>query len=625
MLDLSRRDILAGALALAATDLAANAASAQAVTPAAPAAAAWDLTDLYPSDAAWAAERQAIAAALPGLDRFKGTLGQGAAQLKLALQTMSDLQRRLGRLAVYANLSADADTRVAANQENRGLAIQLAADFGEHTAWVNPEVLTLGAARISAFEAAEPGLTPFRFALDNILRAAPHTLSPESEDVLAQAQVVLSSPQQIRTQLAESDIPWPEVELSTGKVKLDNQGYTANRIAPSRDDRRKVFEAFFGAYKGFESSLGAALTAQVQGDMFTAKSRKFESSLASATFGDNIPPEVCKTLIAETNQGLPVLHRYFELRRKLLGLSEMHYYDIYPPITKIDRTFDIAEIRKLTLEAVAPLGPDYVATLSAATAKRWMDPYSRPGKASGAYMNGDAYDVHPYLLLNLDADYEGLTTYAHEWGHAMHSVLANRTQPYPTAAYPIFIAEIASTNNEQLVAHHMFETAKTKAEKLFYLDALMEQFRGTFFRQAMFAEFELAIHEAAEKGDALSGAKFSEMYLAILKKYHGDAVVVDDVVAIEWAYIPHFYYDFYVYQYATSIAASAYFSETLLSGDPKARETYLAVLKAGGSDYPVDILKRAGLDMTSPTPYRAIIAKFARTLDKVEQVMAEPG
>ncbi len=624
MTDLSRRSLLALAAAAAAVDLASPAAWAE-VAAGADAGAAWDLTDLYPNDAAWEAERQALTQALPGLARFKGTLGQSATQLKLALQTMSDLQRRLGRLAVYANLSADADTRVAANQERRGLAIQLAAALGEATAWVNPEVLAVGAAKITGFEAQEPGLAPFRFELDNILRAAPHTLSPESEDVLAQAQVVLSGPQQIRTQLAESDIPWPEIQLSTGKVKLDNQGYTANRVAPNRDDRKAVFEAFFGALKGFESSLGATLTAQVQGDMFQAKARNFASSLASATFGDNIPPEVCRTLITETNAGLPVLHRYFELRRKLLGLSEMHYYDIYPPIAKINRAFDLAEIRKLTLEAVAPLGPDYVATLAAATSKRWMDPYARPGKVSGAYMNGDAYDVHPYLLLNLDPDYEGMTTFAHEWGHAMHSVLANHAQPYQTAAYPIFIAEIASTNNEQLLAHHMFETAKTKAEKLFYLDALMEQFRGTYFRQTMFAEFELAIHDAAEKGEALSGAKFSEMYLALLKKYHGDAVVIDEVVAIEWAYIPHFYYDFYLYQYATSIAASAYFSEQLLKNGPAMRETYLNVLRAGGSDYPVDILKRAGLDMTSPTPYRAIIAKFAKTLDMVEAVMAEPG
>ena len=624
MTEPSRRALLTAASVLTVASLAPSMLWA-ADTDAGALAATWDLTDLYPSDAAWEAERQAILQALPALAGFRGKLGQDAATLRSALQTLSDLQRRLGRLSVYANLAADADTTVAATQERRQLAVQLASQLDQATSWTKPEILAVGVSKITGFEAADPGLGKFRFQLDNILRAAPHTLSVEAEGVMANADVVLAGPQQVRTQLTESDIPWPKVQLAGGEAKLDSQGYVAHRSSADRAERKLVFDTFFGAFKTYESSLGAALNAQVQGDIFQAKSRKFPSSLASAAFGDNIPEAVCRTLIAETNAGLPVLHRYFDLRRRLLGLPDMHYYDIYPPTTHIARSFSLVEARSLTLKAVEPLGPEYVAKLAAATSARWMDPYPRKGKASGAYMSGEAYDVHPYLLLNHTEDYTGLTTFAHEWGHAMHTLLANAAQPYETAEYSTFIAEIASTNNEQLLAHYMFEHATTKAEKLFYLDALMEQFRGTFFRQTMFAEFELAIHDAAEAGDALSGEKMTAMYLALLKKYHGDAVIIDPLYGIEWAYIPHFYYDFYLYQYATSISASAYFSEKLLAGGPGVRENYLAVLKAGGSDYPVDILKRAGLDMTSPTPYRAIIAKFAATLDRVEAVMAQPG
>ncbi len=617
MTELSRRSLLVSGAALAGASVVSPDALGQPAT-----SATWDLNDLYGSPSAWAAERDSVAKALPQLSAFKGKLGASAAILRAALQSASDLQLRLARLSVYANLAADADTAVAVNQERRQLATQLGASLDQATAWMRPEILSLGADKVATFEKAEPGLTKFHFQLDNILRAAPHTLSEESEAVLAASEVVLSAPQDIRTQLTDSDIPWPQVALSTGPAKLDSQGYTAHRQADTREDRKRVFDSFFGTFKTYESSLGAALSAQVQSDIFQARARKFPSSLAAAAFGDNIPESVCRTLIAETNAGLPVLHRYFRLRQRLLGLPNLHYYDVYPPVTKIERTFALDEIRALTLQAMAPLGPDYVRTLAAATSARWMDPYPRKGKASGAYMNGSAYEVHPYLLLNLNNDYESLTTFAHEWGHAMHSLLANRAQPFETAEYPTFTAEIASTNNEQLLNHYLQATAKTKSEKLFYLNALMELYRATYFRQTMLAEFELQIHDAAEAGVALSGAKLSEMYLALLRKYHGDAVIIDAPYALEWAYIPHFYYDFYLYQYATSIAASAFFSERTLAGGIKERESYLDVLRAGGSDYPVAILKRAGLDMTTPAPYRALIAKFDKTIDQVEALLA---
>jgi oligoendopeptidase F len=615
----TRRAVLAATTALAAASaLAPGQAAAQpGSTP-----LKWNLSELYPTAQAWTAERDAVAKALPGLSQYKGKLGASAASLRAALTTASDLGRRVSRLNTYASLLSDEDTSVGANQERRQLAVTLSTQLGEATSWMEPEILTVGAARIAAFRRADPGLSKFGFQLDNILRRAPHTLSAESEAVMAAAENPLAGPQQIRNQLVAADIPWPELTLADGKkVRLDSQGYTAARQAPNRADRKRVFDAFFGEFQNFKTSLGSALATQVQTAVYRAKVRKYPNALAAALSGDNMPEAVYRTLIAETNKGLPVLHRYFRVRQRLLGLPDMHYYDIYPPATTSDRKFTVDEARSLTLAAVRPLGQEYADLLADSTAKPWADYIPRKGKESGAYMNPGAYDVHPYLLLNHTDDFDSVSTFAHEWGHAMHSMLANKAQPYETSNYATSIAEIASTLNEQLLARMMQDNARSKEEKLYYLDALLESFRGTYFRQAMFGEYELAIHETVEKGEGLSGEKLNAMYLALLRKYHGDAVQIDPLYASEWAYIPHFYYGFYVYQYATSIAASVYFDDQLARGGAAARDNYLAVLRAGGSNYPVEILKAHGLDMTTPAPYQALIAKFARTLDAMEALL----
>jgi oligoendopeptidase F len=614
----SRREVLAAAGALA---LSASAPAIAAQTDAAP-PETWVLTDLYPTPEAWTAERAAVQASLPGLAANKGRLGTDAATLRAALQGMSDAQRKVARLSTYAGIVADSDTAVASAQERRQLAIALGGELAEAVAYVQPEILMIGAAKIAGFQAADRGLDHFRFQLTDILRRAPHTLGTEAEGVLAAAGTPLAGAQQIRTQLVDSDVVWPEVMLTTGKLRLDQAAYTAAREAPNRDDRRLVFDAFFKTFDAYKTSLAAALSTQVQSDVFVAKARRYGSAAEAALDGaGGVPVGVYKTLVDETNKGLPALHRYFELRRKLLGLPDLHYYDIYPPLVHLDETFDLARTRSLTLAAVAPLGPDYVDLLARSTASPWADYKPRKGKVSGAYMNGDAYDAHPYLLLNLTGNYDSVSTFAHEWGHAMHTLLANKAQPYETAGYSIFIAEIASTMNEQLLADYMLTKAATKQEKIFYLGQLLELLKGTFYRQAMFAEFELTIHETVEKGGALSGEGMNTMYLALLKKYHGPGMIIDPVAASEWAYVPHFYYDFYVYQYATSIAASAYFYGQVKTGGAKARDNYLSVLKAGGSDYPVAVLKKAGLDMTSPAPYRALIDRFSQTMDQVEALI----
>ena len=393
-MDASRRDLLTAAGALALT-----AAAPEAFAAAAPAGAppeTWVLSELYASPEAWAAEREAVLKALPVLAGFRGKLGSDAATLHTALQAMSDVQRKTMRLNTYAGLIADSDTSVATAQERRQLAIALGGQLGEATAYVQPEILAVGPDKIAAFQTADPGLKPFAFQLRDILRKAAFTLGAEAEGVIAAASTPLAGAQQIRTQLVDSDLPWPEVTLSTGKLRLDQSAYTAAREAPNRDDRKLVFQTFFTAFDGYKSSLAAALTTQVQGDIFVAKAHKHASAMEGAlSDSGNVPPGVYRTLVEETNRGLPQLHRYFDVRRRLLGLADMHYYDIYPPLAKLDVTFDLAETRRLTLAAVTPLGPDYVDLLAKATASPWADYKPRKNKVSGAYMNGDAYDVHP--------------------------------------------------------------------------------------------------------------------------------------------------------------------------------------------------------------------------------------
>lgn len=620
MTEVTRREALTAA---ALVSLAA-AAPVWAQTAGAAGGAMWDLTEIYPDDAAWDSARKAALAALPGIGKYQGRLGESAETLAEALVLQSDLGRTIARVYVYTSLKGDEDVRNSGYQEKLAQSRDLYTAFGEATSWISPELLTVGEAKLKSFVAANATLTKrFDFYLADAIRQTAHTLSPEGESLLASVGSPLGAPGEISGQLRSSDIPWPTITLSTGKqVRLDSQGYTLNRDAPNRDDRKAVFNAFWTAHGKFRNSFGATYSAKVKSDIFYAKARKHPTSLANALSGSNIPEAVYRTLVAEANKGLPQLHRYFDLRRRILKLPDIGYHDIYPPLVSLDRTFTLDQMRATTLEAVKPLGPDYQARIAKATAAKWMDPWPREGKRPGAYMQPGAYDVHPFLLLNLSEKYDGMSTYAHEWGHALHSLLSNATQVYEKADYPIFLAEIASTLNEQLLVAHMLKNAKSKEEKLFYLGQQMENYRGTFYRQTMFAEFELVAHDKAEAGEGMSGEKFNTIYFDLLKRYHGPNFGLEPSYANEWAFIPHFYNSFYVFQYATCISAATFFAQAILKGGPKERDNYLSVIKAGGSDYPVEILKRAGLDMASPAPYQALVADFKSVLDQAEALMA---
>ncbi|HNW40440.1 MAG TPA: oligoendopeptidase F [Opitutaceae bacterium] len=589
----------------------------------------WDLTLLYPNQAAFDTAKAQVEQSLPKIETYKGHLGEGSAQLFEAVDTLAHQQKDLIRLMVYAALLRDENTRLAGPQEQAQSLDLLGSKFSQAASYLRPEVLAIGETKIRAFLAEEPRLAPYRFELLDIVRNAPHTLGAEAEGVLSATGLISDTPSELYGIFANADLPWPTIKLSDGKeVRLDQTGYTQYRALPERADREAVFTAFWGKMREFERTFGVSLFSQVKTDWFYANVRKHKSSLEAALSSDNVPESVYRTLVSETNANLPTLHRYFKLRARMLGISDLRYHDIYPALVKLDRTFSIEEARELTLTAVQPLGDDYAAKLRAGFNGRYMHLYPQPGKRAGAYMNGSVHDAHPYVLMNFSKNYDSVSTLAHEWGHAMHSVYSHEAQPFQTSDYSIFVAEIASTLNETLLQEHMLKIAKTDEERLYYLGNELEALRGTFFRQAMFAEFEMAIHEAVEKGEALSGEKFGQIYGDLLRRYHGHdqgVLTIDDRVTVEWAFIPHFYRAFYVYQYATSIAAAQAFAQRILDHEPGAVDTYLGLLKAGGSDYPYDLVKRAGVDLATPAPYRALVARMNRVMDEIEAILAKQG
>jgi len=629
------------AFVMASTILAAGCATGQAMAPSEGSAGAiataqaeavryeWDLSHLYPNDAAWEAAFADVQTRIAALPRHKGTLGRDAATLLAAYRDVSDTMRAAYRVYLYTSLKRDEDQRVAEAQARFGRSQALLASLGESVSWINPELLEIGAAKVEGFIAQEPGLAPFSMMLRDAVRMAPHTLDAKGEALLASAALALGQPSQIYSLYANASIPWPTTTLSDGtEVKLDQAGYSRWRQAPNREDRKKVFDTFWGAWKQYENGMGATLNAQVQGAVFNARARNYDGVLEASMFANALPPEIYTQLVTQVNAGLPTFHRYLKLRGQMLGIGELRYYDIYPPIIAANTgVFDLKRSEEITFAALAPFGEEYLGMLRTGLGGDWMHSHPQEGKQSGAYVNGMAYDVHPYVLLNHNDDYESLSTFAHEWGHAIHTMLANKAQPFEKASYSTFTAEMASIISEILLQEYMIANAKTKEEKLFYLGASLELARGSFFRQTMFGEFELAIHRAAEKGEPLTGPVLTEIYGDLLKRYHGHdqgVMTIDDVYAQEWAFIPHFYMGFYVYQYATSISGATWFAEQFLAGDTRVRDNFLNVLKAGGSDHPHQILlTQAGLDMTKPDAYQAVVRRMNSIMDRMEALLAE--
>ena len=587
----------------------------------------WDLTGVYANDEAWESALETAQAEIITLPRLAGSLGDSSASLSAALNQISSLEKEIARLYVYTSLIFDSDQRDADAQARMGRSRTLYSNFEESISWLAPEILGIGDARMQAFISADETLTAHEFFLRDTLRSAPHTLDAKTEEILAQASLALNASEQIYESYANADIPWPTVTLSEGQeVTLSQAGYSLWRAAPNREDRKLVFDTFWQTWNQYNDGMGATMAANIQSNVFGAKVRNHDSTLAANLFDDGLPPEVYTQLVTQVNQSLPLFHRYLSLRGRMLGVDDLKYFDIYPPLVEVDTgEFDLARSAAITFEALKPFGEDYLALLNQGLDGEWMHSHPAPGKRSGAYMNGSIYDVHPFVLLNHNDDYESLSTFAHEWGHAVHSLLAQKQNPYETASYSTFTAEMASTINEILLQEYMIENARSDEEKLFYLGGALENIRGTLFRQTMFAEFELAMHEAVEAGEPLTGPKLSEMYGELLKRYHGHelgVLTIDDEYAAEWAFIPHFYYDFYVFQYATSITGAAWFAEQFLAGDEQVRDSFIRVLSAGGSDYAHNILRdEAGLDMTTAEAYAPVLRRMESLMDRIEALL----
>lgn len=587
----------------------------------------WDLTDIYANASDWQSALDQVSLRITEFQNLKGSLGVNAQSFLRVMSEYSDLNKEAARVYVYTSLQRDADQREPEAQARFGLARQMYTDLTAGLSWINPELLKIGEDKVNRFFEEESDLADYEFLVRDILRQSPHTLDEATEAILAQAGMILSSPSQIYQNYANADIPWPEVTLSEGETVLLNQsGYGLWRASANREDRKLVFDTFWQTWQQYADGMGATLASEVQSNVFSARVRSHEGVLANNLFDDGLPPEIYTQLVAQVNEALPTFHRYLQLRGTMLGIEDLRYYDIYPPLVNVNTgVFDLKRSQDITFEALRPFGDEYLSLLDLGLQQNWMHSHPQPGKRSGAYMNGSVYDVHPYVLLNHNDDYESMSTFAHEWGHAVHSLLANANNPYETAGYSTFIAEMASTINEILLQEYMIANAKTREEQLFYLGGALEQIRGTFFRQTMFAEFELAIHQAAERGEPLTGPRLTEIYGELLKRYHGHDIgilTIDDLYTVEWAFIPHFYRDFYVFQYATSISGAAWFAEQFLAGDENVRDAFIRVLSAGGSDYPHNILlNEAGLDMTLPESYDPILRRMDSLMDRIEALL----
>jgi oligoendopeptidase F len=588
----------------------------------------WNLADIYPSEAAWRTAKNALVADIPKVAAFKGKLSTSSQTLADALEQSSKLDEVASKLTTYAGLIADQDSRDAAHQGLKQEMEQVDATLAGAEAFIQPEILAMPAGAIGRAIASEKRLGVYKFLLGDIERRRAHTLSAGEEAILAAAGPLSTSSSDTFNILANADFPYPTVTLSDGRaVKIDQAAFNALRASSNRADREKVMSAFFTSLGAFRNTFGTTLSGEVAKVRFFAAARHYKTDVESQLDPNDIPVTVYTRLVDGVRGNLDTFHRYLELRKRMMGLQTLHYYDLYAPLVKsVDLKYTPQQAEALVLDAVKPLGPEYQKTVQQAFANRWIDFMPTTGKVSGAYSNGGAYDVHPYMLINFNGQYADVSTVAHEMGHTMQSYYSNKAQPFPLANYPIFVAEVASTFNENLLIRHMLDTVKDPDTRLALLGNYLENIKGTVFRQAQFADFELKVHQMAEAGTPITGDALAKLYLDITRQYYGHAkgvCIVDDYIAHEWSFIPHFYLDFYVYQYSTSFTASAALAEKVASGDAAAKDRYLHFLAAGGSKYPIDLLKDAGVDMTTDEPLALTMKTMNRVMDEMEAILKD--
>ena len=589
----------------------------------------WDNSIIYKSVDDWNKDKETLEAQIQMLKTFQGKMGKNAELFYTTLKLYFDIYKTYYKFSDYAFRVADEDLRISANQSLNQISTNIGTKLAEAASFINPEILSLDNDKIKKFFEEKKELNEFKFYVDDILRLRPHTLTTREEEILASAGLITSTPSELHSIFDNAEKPNPKVKLSTGEtIELNAANYNKYRTVPNRKDRELVMRSMFDNYKKFQNTFGANLVGKIRGDFFYAKNRKYESVLESSLNANNIPISVYENLINQIHNNLPTLHRFLKLKAKMLGVKDLHYYDLYTPLVKsVKFKFTVEEGQKLLLDVFKPMGEEYVSTVKKSFDERWIDYIPTTGKRSGAYSSGAQYELHPYILMNWTDDYESVSTLAHELGHTMHSYFSNKNQTFVNAQYPIFVAEIASTMNENLLNNYMVNNVKSDEEKLYLLGSYLDLLRTTIFRQTSFAEFEWEVHKRIEKGEPVTGEDLSKLYLDIVRKYYGHnegACTVDDYIAYEWAYIPHFVnYTYYVYQYSTSLIYATAFAEKVINEGQPAVDKFYNILKGGSSDYPIELIKKAGIDPLSSEAFDLTMKKMNKVMDMMESLISK--
>ncbi len=584
-----------------------------------PAAHRWKLEDLFASQADWDAEYKKVGSLMADIASYQGTL-QSAQAVKDSFALEDTLSLHTERLYVYANMRHHEDmadpTHMALSDKAKKLSVQVS----EATSFITPEILALSEDQLKAF-IADPLLTPYKFTLEEMLRQKPHILSKEEEALMAQIGNLSQAPSTIFGMINNADMKFPKVKNENGEeIELTHGRYIEFLESSDPEVRKNAFQAMYATYSKQKNTLAATLSANVNKNIFYARARKYPSVLEMSLSGDNIPVSVYDNLVDTIHEHLPLMHRYMALRKKLLKTDDLHMYDLFTPLVEeFKMNISYEDAKKTVMESLKPLGDDYLKVLAEGFDNGWIDVYENEGKRSGAYSWG-AYGTHPYVLLNHKDNLNSMFTLTHEMGHALHSYYSDNTLSYRDAQYTIFLAEVASTLNEALLMDYLLNKSTDPKEKMYLLTYYADQFRTTVFRQTMFAEFEKIIHAAAERGESLTPQELSKIYYDLNLQYYGSDMVVDSDIEMEWARIPHFYTSFYVYKYATGFSAATSFSKQILEEGEPAVDRYLGFLKSGGSDFSINILKKAGVDMSSPEPIRQAMDVFKSLIEQMEQL-----
>lgn len=584
----------------------------------------WRLEDIYRTDADWESDYSKLGEMIPSIEHYRGQLGKGSEYIAGCLKLADKILRLYKKLYVYMSLKSDEDTTKDKYFEMGDHVDSIALDIQRSFSFIEPELLSIPKDTLTAYMESKD-LADYDLFLEDIMRSKEHSLSEEEEKLIALASSLLSTPENIYNAFKYSDREIGEITDENGEtLTLSPATYNLLLESPNRNIRKKAFEKEFTSYSNNMTTLAATLYGEVKTNIFTAKARKYNSSLEAAMTSSNIDPKVYHNLIETVNNNLQPLHRYVSLRKDILDIDDkVYYYDMYVPILKtVNSNIPYENAKSMVLEALNPLGEQYIKDLNMAFNNRWIDVYETQNKYAGGYCKG-SYDTHPYILLNYNGTLSAVSTLAHELGHAMNSYYSNKNQPYTKSGYEIFTAEVASTTNEAIMYDYLIKNAKSKEEKIYLIGSYLEQIRGSIYTQLMYAEFEEAIYEAAEAGKTLTASYLNETWGSLMQKYYGEDFEVDELVRTCWARIPHFYWNFYVYTYATGLSAGITLSDKIVNDGDEARNAYLEFLGAGGSDGPIELLKAAGADMSSPEPVEKALQKFDELVTELERLLAE--